>query len=181
MEQVKARLWIAGCGPLEESLKQLAQERGLGDRIKFLGQVSPRNLVAYYHACDAFVLPSVTNAEMFGVVQLEAMACRKPVISTNLPTGVSWVNQDGKTGYLVSPGNVPELAQAIQKLIRNPALREEMGEAGRNRVERHFTSERMAEALLGVYREMLKEPSLARVPSKPAQVEEAVVSPAKWA
>ena len=94
---------------------------------------------------------------MFGLVQLEAMACRKPVISTNLPTGVSWVNQHGKTGYTVSPGNPGELAQAIQILLGSPELRQEMGEAGRARVEQHFTSARMAENMLQVYQETLNE------------------------
>jgi rhamnosyl/mannosyltransferase len=181
LEGIRARLWIAGTGPLEESLKHLAQERGLADRIEFLGQVSDEDLVAYYHACDVFVLPSVTSAEMFGVVQLEAMACRKPVISTNLSTGVSWVNQHGKTGYVVPRRNAEELRKGIQLLLDNPRLREEMGEAGRWRVERHFTSTKMAEAMLEVYREMLQEPCRADVPAKHPQAEEAVEYPAKWA
>ena len=92
---------------------------------------------------------------MFGLVQLEAMACRKPVISTNLPTGVPWVNQHGQTGYTVSPGNSEELAQSIQLLLSNRELREDMGEAGRVRVEQHFTSAKMAEAMLQVYGETL--------------------------
>ena len=181
LEGIRARLWIAGTGPLEESLKHLAQERGLADQIEFLGQVSDEDLVAYYHACDVFVLPSVTSAEMFGVVQLEAMACRKPVISTNLSTGVSWVNQHGKTGYVVPRRNAEELRKGIQLLLDNPRLREEMGEAGRWRVERHFTSTKMAEAMLEVYREMLREPCRADVPAKHPQAEEAVEYPAKWA
>jgi rhamnosyl/mannosyltransferase len=102
-----------------------------------------------------FALPSITNQEMFGLVQLEAMACRKPVISTNLPTGVPWVNQHGQTGYTVSPGNSEELAQSIQLLLSNRELREDMGEAGRVRVEQHFTSAKMAEAMLQVYQETL--------------------------
>ncbi len=128
------------------------------------------------------MLPSITNAEMFGVVQLEAMACRKPVISTNLPTGVSWVNQHGKTGYVVSPGNAEELAQCIQHLINNPQLREEMGEAGRMRVEQHFTSAKMAEAMLQVYQEMLNEPCRSAVPASlpHAEQEEVVASQAEW-
>ena len=181
LEGIKARLWIAGTGPLEDSLKQLAKERGLAGQIEFLGRVSDRDLIAYYHACDMFVLPSITTAEMFGVVQLEAMACRKPVISTNLPTGVSWVNQHEKTGYIVPPANSAELAKAIQKLVDNPQLREEMGEAGRMRVEKHFTSTRMAEAMLHVYQEMLHEPHRSEVPAKLPHGEEVVASPAKWA
>jgi glycosyltransferase involved in cell wall biosynthesis len=181
LENIKARLWIIGTGPLETSLKNLAQKKGIANRIEFLGGVSDQELVAYYHACDVFVLPSITNAEMFGVVQLEAMACRKPVISTNLPTGVTWVNQHGKTGYVVSPGNVEELAKTIQHLISNPRLRKEMGEAGRRRVEQHFTATKMAAAMLEVYREMLKEPCRADVPAMLPHAEEVVARPAKWA
>ena len=155
MADTKARLRIVGTGPLEDSLRNLAREKGLADRVEFLGQVSEQDLIAHYHACDVFALPSITNQEMFGLVQLEAMACRKPVISTNLPTGVPWVNQHGQTGYTVSPGNSEELAQSIQLLLSNRELREEMGEAGRVRVEQHFTSAKMAEAMLQVYQETL--------------------------
>jgi glycosyltransferase involved in cell wall biosynthesis len=108
------------------------------------------------------------------------MACRKPVISTNLPTGVSWVNQHGKTGYVVPPGNAEELAKSIQHLISNSQLREEMGEAGRMRVERHFTSKKMAAAMLQVYQEMLNKSCQADVPVNHPQ-EELVASSAKWA
>lgn len=181
LENIKARLWIIGVGPLEASLKNLAEQKGLADRISFLGQVSEADLVTYYHACDVFVLPSITNAEMFGVVQLEAMACRKPVISTDLPTGVSWVNQHGKTGYVVPRENVGELTKAIQRLLDSPRLRQEMGEAGRSRVEEQFTSTKMAEAMLQVYQEMLDEPCRAGVPVKPPQAEDVVSRPAKLA
>jgi len=181
LENIKARLRIIGTGPLEGSLKNLAREKGIADRVEFLGHVSNQDLIAYYHACDVFVLPSITNAEMFGVVQLEAMACRKPVISTNLPTGVSWVNQHGKTGYVVPPGNAEVLARSIQHLISNSQLREEMGEAGRMRVAQHFTSTKMAEAMLQVYREILHEPCFAVAPAKhrDLEAEEVVASPAE--
>ncbi len=179
LESVKARLRIIGVGPLEESLKGLARQRGLEDRIEFLGQVSDEELVRYYHACDVFVLPSISNAEMFGVVQLEAMACGKPVISTDLPTGVPWVNQHGKTGFVVTPGRCDELAHAINLLLSDRERREEMGAAGRLRVEQHFTSTRMAEAMLEVYEEMLEEPCRAGVRSRPARAEEAVAVTAK--
>ena len=64
-----------------------AGELQLGDRVRFAGEVAHDELAALYHACDIFVLPSVTRAEAFGYVQLEAMACRKPVVSTRLPSG----------------------------------------------------------------------------------------------
>ena len=157
LENVPARLRIVGTGFLEEHLRAVAAEKGVTDRVEFLGQVSEEDLVAHYHACDVFVLPSVTNQEMFGMVQLEAMACRKPVISTNLPTGVPWVNQHGKTGYSVAPGNSKELSQSIQLLLSSRELREDLGAAGRARVEQQFTSAKMAEGMLQVYQETLSE------------------------
>ena len=157
MADTNARLRIVGTGPLENSLKNLARENGIADRVEFLGQVSEQDLIAHYHACDVFALPSITNQEMFGLVQLEAMACRKPVISTNLPTGVPWVNQHGKTGYTVTPREPGELARSIQLLLSSRERREDMGEAGRARVEQHFTSIKMAEAMLQVYQEALSE------------------------
>ncbi|MGC1581966.1 MAG: glycosyltransferase, partial [Candidatus Acidiferrales bacterium] len=98
-----------------------------------------------------------------------AMACRKPVISTNLPTGVPWVNQSGTTGLVVSPSNVAELAGAIQRLLANPGLREDMGEAGRRRVEENFTSEKMAAGLLEVYQSVLNHARSERIIRKPVQ------------
>lgn len=157
MADTNAHLRIVGTGPVENSLKDLARAIGIADRVEFLGQVSEPDLIAHYHACDVFALPSITTQEMFGLVQLEAMACRKPVISTNLPTGVPWVNQHGKTGYTVAPGNSKELAASIQLLLSSRERREDMGEAGRLRVEQHFTSIKMAEAMLQVYQEAVGE------------------------
>jgi len=157
LEDVKARLWIAGRGPMENSLKNLVRQKGMADRVVFLGHASDEDLVRYYHACDVFALPSITNQEMFGLVQLEAMACRKPVISTDLPTGVPWVNQHGKTGFCVRPANSRELAQTIARVLSSRELRQEMGEAGRARVEQQFTSVKMAGAMLRVYQETLSE------------------------
>jgi rhamnosyl/mannosyltransferase len=163
MEDTRARLWIVGTGPMEESLKELALRRGLSGHAEFLGQVSAEELVARYHACSVFALPSITNAEMFGIVQLEAMACNKPVVSTNLPTGVSWVNQHGITGYLVPPSNSQELAKAIHHLLSNPRLRDEMGAAGRRRVEEQFTSQRMAASMFQIYHDVLHRSHVPRV------------------
>ena len=152
---VNARSWIVGTGPLELELKDLVRKLGMQDRVTLLGEVSTRDLASYYHACEVFALPSVTNAEMFGIVQLEAMACRKPVVSSNLPTGVSWVNQHGVTGLLVAPASVEELTKALSTLLGNRRLRDEMGQAGRARVEKNFTSQKMASDLLRVYGDLV--------------------------
>jgi glycosyltransferase involved in cell wall biosynthesis len=155
MKELPAQLWIIGTGPLEARLKQLTAQLQLQEKISFLGEISERDLPAYFHACEIFALPSVANSEMFGMVQLEAMACCKPVVSTNIPTGVPWVNQHGITGLVVPPGDSAALAQAMRNLLESRALREEMGHAGRSRVEAEFTIAKMVQRMLDLYRSAL--------------------------
>jgi rhamnosyl/mannosyltransferase len=99
------------------------------------------------------VLPSITAAEAFGYVQLEAMAAGKPVVSTDVPSGVSWVNQDGRTGLVVAAGDATALAAAIDRLIADAPLRASLGAAGRARVEEEFTIGRLRERLRLLYEE----------------------------
>jgi len=96
---------------------------GLEEKVAFVGRVEEEDIAAYYHASDVFVLPSVENTEAYGIVQLEAMACGKPVISTDLPTGVSFVNLHEKTGLVVPPRNAEALADAINGLLGNEPAR----------------------------------------------------------
>ena len=138
LKDVDASAVIVGDGPLKPSLVQLANELGLAGRVQFAGEVPPERLLALYHAADVFVLPSVTRAEAFGFVQVEAMACGTPVISTRVSSGVSWVNQHDVTGLIVEPGNVADLRMALASLLSDPAQRERMGAAGRRRVEQEF-------------------------------------------
>ncbi len=86
---------IAGDGPMRASWRALAGSQAGAARFSFPGEVDDEELRALFVACRMFVLPSVTRAEAFGFVQLEAMACGKPVISTAVPTGVPWVNENG--------------------------------------------------------------------------------------
>jgi len=158
VQGLNARLCVIGGGPLGTRLQQQAIELGIHGKVEFLGEVPQEELVAHLHACTMLVLPSVNRSESFGIVQLEAMACRKPVVSTNLPTGVPWVNQDGRTGLVVPPGNVVALRLAIQQLLDNPDLCSELGERGRQRVESEFTKELHIQRLLQLYRELLRAP-----------------------
>ena len=158
MRSVQATALIVGDGPLRATLEAAAARFGISARVKFLGQVEDEEVVAHMHACDLFVLPSVTRAETFGVVQLEAMACGRPVVSTNLPTGVPWVNRHEETGLVVEPGDAPALAQALNRLVEDAALRARLGTRARQRVEETFTVERMTSESAALYRELVAGP-----------------------
>src|SRR5688572_9957281 len=145
-------LLVAGDGPLGASLRAVARALGLGDRVVFLGPVDEGELAALYHACDVFVLPSTGPNEAFGLVQLEAMACGKPVLSTDLPSGVPWVNQHRQTGLVVPPADAVALRAALDALLGDEPLRRKLGEAGRRRVEQEFTRAAMAARLTAFYR-----------------------------
>lgn len=155
MTQVDATAWIIGDGPLRTSLEADAVRLGVGGRVRFLGPLPDADVVAHLHACDALVLPSVTHAETFGMVQLEAMTCGKPVVSTRVRSGVPWVNRDGETGLIVEPGDADALAGALNRLVHDAGLRMRMGQAGRARVEREFTLAAMAAGTFAVYRAVL--------------------------
>src|SRR5438034_1063156 len=133
--------------------KTLAKRIGVEDRVVFLGEV--HDVVPYYHAADAFVLPSITRNEAFGIVQIEAMACGKPVINTSLDSAVPFVSVGGKTGITVAPQNVQELASAMNLLLENEHLRSQYGRAARRWVEAQFTANVMTQRTLALYNEIL--------------------------
>ena len=150
---IEATTLLVGDGPLRPVLETQVRELGLS-RVRFLGEVSDTQLTALYHAADLFVLPSVTRAEAFGVVQLEAMACGVPVVSTNLRTGVPWVNQHDETGLVAPPGDADRLRQALHALLSDRPRREALGRYARARVHREFTLTRMVQLTSRLYREV---------------------------
>ncbi len=151
MKQVDAQLIIVGEGPLYTTVHEKIISNGLSNKISIVPSASDYTLVKYFHSCDIFVLPSVSQSEAFGIVQLEAMKCSKPVISTNLPTGVPFVNQHGKTGIIVEPKDIDGLAKAINTLIHDPELRNSYGLYAKQRIEEEFTNEVMAKKVYNLY------------------------------
>jgi rhamnosyl/mannosyltransferase len=152
---------IVGDGPLRSTLESLSGELGIADRVRFLGEVDDHELLACLRGCDVFVLPSVTRQEAFGMVQLEAMLCGRPVVSTELGTGVSWVNQHERTGLVVRPGDANELRQALKRLLENRDLRRRLGAAAQARVLSHFTADGMCSRTHTLYREIVNQRSPA--------------------
>lgn len=148
-------LLLGGTGPLTPQLRSLRDTLNLQDKIKFLGRITDDELAAYYHAADIFCLPSVEPSEAFGLVQTEAMACKKPVICCELNNGVTYVNQHNNTGLVVPPRNPIALATAINTLLQNEALRLQMGENALERVTTEFSQEKMWTETLSLYEKLL--------------------------
>lgn len=165
MADVDGRLVILGDGPLKPRLRELAAEMGVADRVHLPGSVP--ELAPWYHAADVFALPAVARSEAFGLVQLEAMAAGTPVVNTWLDSGVPFVSRDGETGITVPPANAGVLADALNRLLDDEPLRRRMGEAGRERVRRELSLERMVAQTLAVYRESVSPVTdVSRTPSR---------------
>ena len=143
-------LFLCGSGTLETELKQLAKNLP----VHFLGNLSNQDLKSAFADCDIFILPSVENSEAFGIVQQEAMLFGKPVINTNLPTGVPYVSIHEETGLTVPPCDVPALAEAIQKLADSPELRALYGENARKRVLKFYQCDAIMQKIYHVLKNL---------------------------
>ena len=145
-------LVIIGQGPLHEACSRLATELGVQDRVSLPGALSEKDLWQHYHACDVVCLPSVERTEAFGMVLLEAMACGKPLVTTRVwGSGMNMVNVHEQTGLQVLPEDPRALAGAVKRLIQDPQRARTMGHAGRQRLEQHFTMQRVAQRIAELY------------------------------
>lgn len=149
-------LLLGGRGPLTQEFEQLARDIGVADRVVFSGRIPDGRLADYYHACDVFCMPSVAPSEAFGIVQVEAMACKKPVVCCELNNGVTYVNRHGETGLVVEPRDPKALSDALQTLLNDVNLRRKLGEQAYRRVWAEFTTENMAGKMVSLYRELLR-------------------------
>ena len=143
---------IGGKGPLQEELQKQIEELGVQDRVKLLGYLSVEELPAMFGACDVYVMSSNQKTEAFGIVQIEAMSCGKPVVSTRIPhSGVSWVNKDGESGLNVPPDDPKNLAFAIKRICDNEKNYQKFTAGAMKRYEELFTSRQMIDKILNVY------------------------------
>ena len=157
-------VWIVGEGRERERLEQLIESLGVADRVRLLGSVPESERVKLMSIADVFVMPSVTNAETFGLVQLEAMAAGRPIVNTALDTGVPHVARDGIEAITVPPGDAGKLGDAINTLIADPERRQRMGLAARQRAITRYSTTAFKEGVETVYRQVIA----AKVASKPA-------------
>lgn len=149
---------LVGEGHERPRLERLAAELGIADRVRFHGWVSQEDLDRLYRSCTVFVLPSVVDSrgdtEGLGVVLIEALRYRKPVIGSEVG-GIPDIVEDGVSGLLVPPGDPEALAQALRRVLVDPALARRLGEEGFRYVARKFNWERIADQVTTLYRSLV--------------------------
>jgi glycosyltransferase involved in cell wall biosynthesis len=148
------RYLIVGSGDHLEKLRKRARAISLEDKVIFTGSVAYDDIPKYYAVCDVFVLPSVSRLEAFGLVVLEAMASSRPVIVSNIP-GVMELVTDGLEGLHAEPMNPEDIADKINMLLSDDALRRKMGENGRKKIEQEFTWDKVVKLVEDVYKELI--------------------------
>ncbi len=150
IRQLEARLLVIGGGDYAGKLRGLAESLGLGEKVVFVGHVPESEKPEYFAACDLLVLPSVSRLEAFGIAALEAMASGKPVVVSDVP-GVREVIDDGVEGLLAEPMNPDDIAIKVRHLLEDPQERKAMGLAGRRKVEKSFTVQKVVDGLEALY------------------------------
>jgi glycosyltransferase involved in cell wall biosynthesis len=166
MKDVDAKLLLIGTGPQHEYLSRLITSENLEQKVAMLGRVD--DVRPFLAAASIFVLPSVTRAEAFGIVQLEAMAAGLPVINTDIDSGVPEVCIDGETAITVPPSDPVALSEAMRILLNREELRARFGEAAKARVHSEYTNDLMAERTMSLYGEVLAiehDAEQTRIPS----------------
>ena len=132
------RLRLIGDGDALPDHLELAARLGVADRVESAGALDSADLAEAVRSAAVLVLPSLTDAEAFGMVLIEAMACATPVVASSVG-GPAFLLQDGDWGLLVPPGDAAALEKACRRLLEDTQLADAMGAAGRRRVEEHFT------------------------------------------
>ena len=150
---------IGGDGTDLDRLKILATNLGVSACVRFPGTISRADVSIYFHLCDTFTLPAVFdpkgNVDGCPNVILEAMACGKPVVATNI-SGIPVVIKDGETGFLVEEKNVEALAAALIALLINKSKRKQFGCAGIQRILNELTWDKAIEQIKDVYQYCVK-------------------------
>ena len=147
---------IGGTGPLKKKLQHRIEELNLKRRVKLLGYMLDEELPMYFNGCDLFCLSSVMKTEAFGIVQIEAMSCGKPVVATRIPhSGVSWVNEHGVSGLNAEPDDAVSLAQCIRGVLEDEEAYRRYCAGALQRYNSLFTQEKMIDKCLEIYKRML--------------------------
>lgn len=146
---------IVGAGPLELELRTQAHALGLA-HVHFAGRLADEDKVALLQLCSAIVFPSHLRSEAFGISLLEGAMYGKPMISSEIGTGTSYINIHGETGLVVPPSDPQAFRQAMRTLWDRPEMALQMGIKARHRYEQLFTAQRMGQQTAQLYREVIE-------------------------
>lgn len=155
LQRIDAQTIIIGEGPLKAELKDLATDLGIADRVNFLSGLQSDEVKQYIHAAKVLAFPSVTDAETFGIVQIEAMAAAKPIVNTNLPTAVPNVARHNKEGLTVPPNDPIALRVALHRLLDDPQMAARLGQAGQARARTEYNQALSLRRAEQVYKEII--------------------------
>ena len=148
-----AILLIMGEGKYRKILEEQINRNNLQNKVILLGEITDKQYKnEIFKACDIFLLPSIQKSESFAIVQLEAMRYSKPIINTDLGTGVNFVSLNKNTGITIEPQNSEQLANAINKLLNNDTLRLQYGRNARKRVEELFDKDEIKNKYQDLYK-----------------------------
>jgi rhamnosyl/mannosyltransferase len=145
---------IVGAGPIERQLREQARRLNLAN-VLFLGQLPEEDKVALLTLCLAVAFPSHLRSEAFGISLLEGAMFGKPMISSEIGTGTTYVNIEGETGLVIPPSDPHALRRAMTYLKEHPAEAKRMGQNARARYQSLFTSDIMVSKYLDLYEELL--------------------------
>jgi glycosyltransferase involved in cell wall biosynthesis len=150
VKDLDIELFIVGNGEYLLPLKQIVTEYNMQKKVSFVTDADDDTVDKFYMTSDLFVLPSINEAEAFGIVQLEAMSRGLPVINTNLKSGVPFVSLDGLTGFTVNPMNVIELKNSIEKIFSDKDIYEMFS---KNALERasQFSIDKMVNSYIEIF------------------------------
>ena len=156
-KQMPVHLNIVGTGPEETHLQELVRSRGLEQSITFHGRISPDELARHYSRCDAFALPAIVDSrgdtEGLGVVIIEAMSFRRPVVASGVG-GIVDLVIDEQTGLQVPQKDSPALAKAIARVLTDPDLAQRLGRAGYDHVQQNYSWPAIIKRLDDLYRDL---------------------------
>ncbi len=172
----KMRLLIAGGGPQREKLEALANEVGVGPVTRFLGRIKYAEVPSALNQLDVYVAASRSDAESFGVAIIEASACAVPVIVARVG-GLPEVVEEDVTGIIVERESITGVAQAIVKLVSDPALARQMGAAGQKHVRENYDWQQSVTNMENVYRDLLKSKGIPVTTPNPEIAQRASTSP----
>lgn len=151
---------IVGAGPIEQELKAQAAQLGLHN-VHFLGHISDEDKVALLTLCYGVVFPSHLRSEAFGISLLEGAMYGKPMISSEIGTGTTFINLADKTGLVVPPSDPAALRQAMRSLWEHPEQAAQMGRLAEARYWQHFTADQMVRSYVDLYGELVNGKGMA--------------------